>query len=83
MTHFETLIPKQQAEIFNTAFYRYIELRLSPDADFVVQMTSIPEGEMELRRVALWSMEAVREFTVFWNQFPKISAPAVLTPRWA
>ena len=59
----------RQAERFNTALYRFLELRLSSvdELEGHIQVVTEPAGEWELKRLTLWNDEAARDFTSFWR----------------
>ena len=63
----------RQAERFNTALYRFLELRLSSvdELEGHIHVVTEPAGEWELKRLTLWSDEAAREFTAFWRNQPE------------
>jgi len=60
----------EEAEQFNAAVYRFLDLnaRNLTDAETIV-IESFPFGELERKRVTLWSVAAVAEFHRFWRVF--------------
>ena len=60
----------EEAEQFNAAVYRFLDLnaRNLTDAETIV-IESFPFGELERKRVTLWSVAAVAEFHRFWRAF--------------
>ena len=63
----------REAEHFNTALYRFLELRLSnaEELDGHIQVTTEPAGDWEYKRLILWSDEAAHDFTAFWRNLPE------------
>lgn len=61
----------REAERFNTAVYRFLELRLSTagEIDGHAQIVSEPAGQWERKCVTLWSEDAARDFTAFLRGF--------------
>ncbi len=61
----------REAERFNTALYRFLELRLSNagELDGHAQVVTEPAGRWEKKRVTLWSEDAAREFAEFLRVF--------------
>ena len=60
----------REAEQFNTAVYRFIELHLPCIGDdHTVVLESFPQGSVERKRVTLWSAAAARKFRRFWRNF--------------
>lgn len=66
-TTLEFMVPKAESEAFNTAVYRFIEMRVSALSDDVVKVRSEPLGPVERKEVTLWSDAAMHDFTVFWS----------------
>ncbi len=65
--------PGREAERFATAFYRFLELKLS-SADQVADhahIASEPVGDAERKTVVLWSDSAVHDFADYWREFRK------------
>jgi hypothetical protein len=61
------LRPGAEAERFNTAVYRFLELRAEGlDGLGLVKIDTLPDGQVEKKTVTLWSPEAVDEFQRFW-----------------
>ena len=63
----------REAEHFNTALYRFLELRLSntEELDGHIQVTTEPAGDWEHKRLILWSEEAAHDFAAFWRNLPE------------
>ncbi|MEO6341072.1 MAG: hypothetical protein ABIO39_13605 [Caulobacteraceae bacterium] len=63
----------REAEHFNTALYRFLELRLSntEELDGHIQVTTEPAGDWEHKRLVLWSEEAAHDFAAFWRNLPE------------
>ena len=57
-----------EAERFTAAIYRFLELnaRRLADSETVV-IESFPFGDLERKRVTLWSTTAVADFHRFWR----------------
>ena len=64
MVSLEFMIPKAESEAFNTAVYRFLELRCGDD-DFSM-LQSDPFGPVDRKKVTLWSEAALMDFTGFW-----------------
>lgn len=75
---FTTRVPRPQAEAFNTAVYRYLELRSFSPLDETVVIESEPQGDHELKSVTLSTADAVREFETFWKAYSRPTPPYVL-----
>ncbi len=60
-----------EAERFNTAFYRYLELhaRSAEEALEGCMLQTVPGRESELKIVTFWSEEAAQGFLRFWNGY--------------
>ena len=60
-----------EAERFNTAFYRYLELHTSSadEASGGCMMQTVPGRESELKLVTFWSEEAAAGFVKFWDGY--------------
>ena len=57
----------QEAERFNTAVYRFLELHAEGvDGMELVKIETHPDGPVEHKRVTLWSPESVQQFQSFW-----------------
>lgn len=73
----------RDAERFNTALYRFLELRLSTAEQLEghIQVVTEPTGEWELKRLTLWNDEATRDFMSFWRNMPdaRVARPQ---PAW-
>ena len=70
MPYFEARVPKgREAERFNTAVYRFFELKASGLVDHPAMIRTEPDGDHERKRVLLWSDDAVDEFGRFWQAF--------------
>ena len=60
-----------EAERFNTAFYRYLELH-THSADEALggcMLQTVPGRESELKLVTFWSEEAAAGFVRFWDGY--------------
>ncbi len=71
-----------EAEWFNDAFYRFLEMNCSGVRQFEERcsmMQTIPLGASEEKLVTLWSDEALQEFLIFWRarRAKKTRAPAL------
>lgn len=62
----------REAERFNTALYRFLELKLSSvdELEGHIQVVTEPAGDWELKRLTLWSEPAAKEFISFWRNQP-------------
>ena len=70
MPYFEARVPRgREAERFNTAVYRFFELKASGLVDHPAMIRTEPDGDHERKRVLLWSDDAVDEFGRFWQAF--------------
>lgn len=67
---YETIVPRQESELFNTAVYRFLETRATA-VDDLVKLQTEPRGEMVRKEVTLWSADAAGEFARYWREFPK------------
>ena len=57
----------QEAERFNTAVYRFLELHAEGVVGMeLVKIETHPDGPVEHKRVTLWSPESVQQFQSFW-----------------
>ncbi len=61
-----------EAERFNAAFYRFLELHMAAaeSAAEACRLTTLPGAGVETKVIRLWSQEACFLFTLFWNSFP-------------
>ena len=61
----------REAERFNTALYRFLELRLSKagELDGHAKIMTEPAGQWERKTVTLWSADAAQDFTSFLRAF--------------
>jgi hypothetical protein len=61
----------REAERFNTALYRFLEIKLSSarELDGHASITSEPAGPWERKTVTLWSDDVAEEFAAFWRGF--------------
>jgi hypothetical protein len=69
----------RDAERFNTALYRFLEVQLSrfEQLDGHIQVVTEPSGDWEVKRLTLWSEAAAIDFTNFWRSLPETrSSPA-------
>lgn len=60
-----------EAERFNDAFYRFLELNSSALHEFEERgsmMQTVPTGTHEEKFVTLWSEEALGQFVRFWRR---------------
>lgn len=71
----------REAEQFNTAVYRYIELKGSLEAAPSIIIRSEPLGVEERKVVTLWSADAASEFRKFWQDF-KMSRHRLASSRY-
>jgi hypothetical protein len=57
----------QEAERFNTAVYRFLELHADGvDALELVKIDTYPAGPVERKTLTLWSPESLHAFEAFW-----------------
>jgi hypothetical protein len=63
----------RDAERFNTALYRFLEVQLSSvdELDGHIHVVTEPSGDWELKRLTLWSEAAAADFTNFWRNLPE------------
>lgn len=63
----------RDAERFNTALYRFLEVRLSSfdELEGHIQVVTEPSGDWEVKRLTLWSEAAAIDFTSFWRNLPE------------
>ena len=68
-----TVRPGREAERFATAFYRFLELKLSSAAQVEdhAHIATERAGDSERKTVVLWSDSAVRDFADYWRDFRK------------
>ena len=70
--------PGAEAERFNAAFYRFLELqsaRLGAFEDCGGMMQSTPSDTGEEKEVRFWSEEAERDFRRFWRDRLVLASP--------
>ncbi len=74
-----------EAERFNTAFYRYLELhaRTAEEALDGCMLQTTPGRDSELKVVTLWSDEAAADFLRFWSGYRVAGAPERRMPLTA
>jgi hypothetical protein len=67
----------RDAERFNTALYRFLEVQLSSfeELEGHIQVVTEPAGDWEVKRLTLWSEEAAADFTKFWRNLPDARTP--------
>ncbi len=59
----------RDAERFNTAVYRFLELHGDGAAGVdLVKIETRPDGLRERKTLTLWSSESVAEFQSFWDR---------------
>jgi hypothetical protein len=76
MTSLEFMVPKAETEAFNTAVYRFLELRLNTVTDDVMMLKTEPMGPVDRKTVTLWSAPAMQDFTAYWSSFRRtVSRP--------
>jgi hypothetical protein len=57
----------KEAERFNTAVYRFLELHGDGlDGLEMIKIETHPAGTVEHKKLTLWSTESVSEFQTFW-----------------
>jgi hypothetical protein len=61
------VVTDREAEQFNTAVFRFLELHTRIDDGRGAVIRSFPEAGFRRQTVALWSAEAVHDFGVFWR----------------
>ncbi len=77
---FETEVSSpREAERLTTAFYRFLETKRVP-CNASPAVTTQMRANKEVRRVALWSEEAVGSFSDFYHSF-RVTPPAGLPRR--
>ncbi len=66
-----------EAERFNTAFYRYLELHTSSAEQALdgCMLQTVPGRDSEVKVVTFWSDEAASGFLTFWNGY-RATAPS-------
>lgn len=69
MASLEFMVPKAESEAFNTAVYRFLELRADLERDHLSMLQSDPYGPVDRKKVTLWSDAALLEFTSYWAAF--------------
>lgn len=69
MASLEFMVPKAESEAFNTAVYRFVELRAAREGDDFSMLQSDPFGPVDRKKVTLWSDAALMDFTSFWASF--------------
>jgi hypothetical protein len=66
MATLEFMVPTAESEAFNTAVYRFLELKLGVIGDDIL-LESAPFGPVHRKRITLWSDAALLDFTEFWS----------------
>jgi hypothetical protein len=69
MASLEFMVPKAESEAFNTAVYRFIELRSAAVGEHLPMLQSDPHGPVDRKKVTLWDDAALMDFTSFWASF--------------
>lgn len=69
MVSLEFMVPTAESEAFNTAVYRFLELRSAAADEGFSMLQSDPFGPVDRKKVTLWSEAALMEFTAFWSSF--------------
>ncbi|HTK33858.1 MAG TPA: hypothetical protein VL358_01055 [Caulobacteraceae bacterium] len=70
MATFEVTVERgHEAESFNTALYRFVELKRSSLDDSLLALVTEPLGPKERKRVTLWSDAAAQDFQTFWRLY--------------
>jgi hypothetical protein len=65
----EFMVPKAESNAFDTALYRFVEMKQDRYSDDLVMLTTEPYGIVDRKLVTLWSMAALTEFTQFWSAY--------------
>jgi hypothetical protein len=80
MASLEFMVPKAESEAFNTAVYRFLEMRAEAVDDHLSMLQSDPFGPVDRKKVTLWSDAALLDFTSFWASFRTSTRSA--QPPW-
>ncbi len=69
-----TVSPGAESQLFNTAFYRFLEIRgwTYTDSKGRCALNTISTVALEIKVVALWSERAVTEFEAFWPRYRQV-----------
>lgn len=69
-TYSVAVAPGVEAERFNDAFYRFLELHCRSLREFeerTSMLLTTPLGDREEKEVSLWSQDALDQFVIFWR----------------
>lgn len=75
----EFMVPKADDEAFNTAVYRFLELRPEAAGDGEAMLTSEPFGPVVRKQLTLPSDAEMIDFTGYWSAFRR-ERPAPVRP---
>ena len=78
----EFMVPKADDEAFNTAVYRFLELRRGAAGDGEAILTSEPFGPVVRKQLTLPSDAEMMDFTGFWSAFRRERPTPVRTAAW-
>lgn len=82
----EFMIPKADSEAFNTAVYRFMEIRRGAAGDGEYKLTSEPFGPVERKTVSLGDDDELQGFALYWSAYRRDmrSSPPVRrsVPEW-
>ncbi len=74
MSSLELMVPKAESELFNTAVWRFAEMRLSACGDGLIAIRSEPFGPVDRKQLELWSDAALTEFIAYWQDVRRSSS---------
>ncbi len=73
-----TVTPGRDSELFDTAFYRFLEARgwTFTDPNGPCALSTIHAGPIDTKVVSLWSDRAVADFEAFWPRYRQVYGDA-------